>query len=395
MFECLLTAGAIAVCILLFAFSILIHEFGHFVAARALGLRVEAFSIGFGPAIWKWKVGSCEYRISWIPLGGYVSLPDLDPEGTKALEGGVSEAAPEEVPAWKRIVVAVAGPFGNVVLAVALAIALQFTPSAHFGVTPADISTVLEGSPAEAGGLKGGDSVLSVGGKAVSNWYDMLVEIQLSKGAPTKFVVRRGESDVELEISPSQHEVTGAWYIGALSIAMEEKAAYWMPERNWLKQLKWDASAIARLLKAFVTPKEAKAAAGAVSGPVGIAEGLYHQVRSRPSDAVGFMRYLNVNLAMLNLLPIPVLDGGIILFALIELLFRRKVSRKIVNALSTCFMYLLLALMLFLVGRDSWRSYKMHSVTVKADNGPVTSETVTNVTDVTETTGADVTEEAQ
>ena len=91
MAEALVTAFYIVVCVLLFALAILIHEFGHFIVALKLGLRVEAFSIGFGPAIWKKKFRGVEYRISWIPLGGYVSLPDIDPEGTKALEGSRGE----------------------------------------------------------------------------------------------------------------------------------------------------------------------------------------------------------------------------------------------------------------------------------------------------------------
>ena len=107
-------------------------------------------------------------------------------------------------------------------------------------------------------------------------------------------------------------------------------------------------------------PKEAKSAAQALGGPVMIAEGLYNQVRSNGWDALGFLRFLNVNLAVLNLLPIPVLDGGLILFSLIALVFRRPVPRKIVDNLSMAFMYLFLALMVTLVWRDVARSRRMH-----------------------------------
>ena len=89
--EVLLTVFYIIACVLLFALAILVHEFGHFIVALKLGLKVEAFSIGFGPAIWKKKVNGVEYRISWIPLGGYVAIPDVDPEGTRALEGAKDE----------------------------------------------------------------------------------------------------------------------------------------------------------------------------------------------------------------------------------------------------------------------------------------------------------------
>ena len=86
--EILITIGYIAICIVFFSLAIAIHEFGHFIVALKLGLRVERFSIGFGPAIWKKTWKGVEYRISWIPLGGYVMIPDVDPEGTKAIEGG-------------------------------------------------------------------------------------------------------------------------------------------------------------------------------------------------------------------------------------------------------------------------------------------------------------------
>ena len=85
------TVFYIVVCVLLFALAILVHEFGHFIVARKLGLRVDAFSIGFGPVLWKRKVDGVEYRISALPLGGYVSIPDVDPEGTKVLEEGKGE----------------------------------------------------------------------------------------------------------------------------------------------------------------------------------------------------------------------------------------------------------------------------------------------------------------
>ena len=113
-------------------------------------------------------------------------------------------------------------------------------------------------------------------------------------------------------------------------------------------------------MKALVTPKEAGAVARSLGGPVMIAEGIYHQVRNDGWDAIGFLRMINVNLAVLNLLPIPVLDGGLILFSLIAMIMRRPVPRKIVDNLSMVFMDLLLALMLTLVWRDVTRSARIH-----------------------------------
>ena len=200
----------------------------------------------------------------------------------------------------------------------------------------------------------------SVNGHAIRTWTEMQTEVQIAGQRAAEFVVTRGGTNVTLSITAKRDEASGACFILALSTTNGVKAAAWMPERNPLKQLAWDAGQIVRILKALVTPKEAKAAAKALGGPVMIAEGLYTQVRRNGWDALGFLRFLDVNLAILNLLPIPVLDGGLILFALFELLFRRKPPRKLTDGLSMAFMWLFLALMITLVWRDVTRSRRIH-----------------------------------
>ncbi len=445
--ETLATVFAIVACILLFSLAVFIHEFGHFLAARIFGLRVDRFSIGFGPALWKKTVGGVEYRISAIPFGGYVALPQLDPEGTDALQGGTEKgAALQEICAWKRIVVAFAGPFGNIVFAVVLALLLALAPGARFGETPPVVGAVAPGGAAEKGGLQEGDRVLSVDGRAVQAWNDVAVAAALSGGRPVPFVVRRGDAELTLPIAVTRNEVLDSYMLDAeaslppcvgelvagmpaekagllpgdrivsvegaavetfaemraaikrrgagtlalgvarggtnltvrleatfdaeagrplvgFQVARQAAAASWMPSRNPLAQLKWDAGQIFRVLQGLVTPKESKAVAGALGGPVMIAQVLYKQVRHNFWDAVGFLRFVDVNLAILNLLPIPVLDGGLILFALFELLFRRRPPKKIVDGLSVAFMWLFLALMLFLVFRDVSRSRRLSVAT--------------------------------
>lgn len=450
--EALATVLAVVACVLLFSFAIFIHEFGHFLAARLLGLRVDRFSIGFGPALWKKTVGGVEYRVSAIPFGGYVALPQLDPEGTDALQGGTAQkgAPAPEIPAWKRIVVALAGPFGNVVLAVALAFLLAAVPGAKFGSTPPVVGHVLPGGHAEKAGLREGDRILSVDGRGVRDWNDATVAAALSGGREVSVRIRRAGEERTLPFTAAHSSVLDAYVldagascapcVGALlpgkpaekaglrpgdriaavdgepvetfaevraaiarrgagtfaldvrrggeavalrlaaefdpqagrpllgfEVAQAGPAASWMPGRSPLAQLRWDAGQIFRVLQGLVTPKESKAVAGALGGPVMIAQVLYRQVRRDFWDAVGFLRFVNVNLAILNLLPIPVLDGGLVLFALFELLFRRKPSRKIVNGLSMAFMWLFLGLMLFLVWRDVARTRRLGAAEDRSD----------------------------
>lgn len=376
--EIFVTIAYIALCVALFSLAIFIHELGHFLVAIKLGLKVEAFSIGFGPALWKKKWRGVEYRLSAIPLGGYVSIPDVDPEGTKALEGASAEerdAPRTRIPAWKELLVALAGPMMNVVLAVFIAVLLSLVPGVKFGELPAKIGSVVEGGAAEKGGMLAGDIVKTVGGRDVRTWIEMQTEVQIAGGRETEFTVDRGGELKTLKITPMRHDVTGAWFIMALSVTNSTGAVGWMPNRNPLKQLAWDAGSIFRVLKGLVTPKESKATSQAIGGPVMIAEGLYRQVRRDIWDGIGFLRFLNVNLAILNLLPIPVLDGGLILFSLIALVFRRRVPDCVVKYLSMAFMVVLMGLMGLLVIRDSYRSYKIHTYQPETENVQTNSNT--------------------
>ena len=359
--DVLTTAYYIAICVLLFSVSIAIHEFGHFIVALKLGYRVERFSLGFGPAIWKKTWRGVEYRVSWIPLGGYVSIPDVDPEGTKALEGSTGKASEKkvEMPPWKDLLVALAGPAMNVVLAFALATILYFAPGAHFGISPAVVGDVVVDGPADKGGLAAGDEVVSVDGHKIESWSDMNVEVQFAAGREVDFVVLRNGVERTLKITPVVKE-NGVAYIDAIKfLDGDAHYAMWMQRRGILDQVVWDAGAVFRALKGLVTPKEMKATGNAVGGPVLIAQGTYKTIRRDKWDGVGFLRMINTNLAVMNLLPIPVLDGGLILFSLVAIVFRRRIPEKIAAPITTVFMYLIVGLMLFLVVSDFFKMKRL------------------------------------
>lgn len=442
-----LISAAVWACVLfLFSLAIFVHEFGHFLAARLLGLKVDAFAIGFGPALWKRTVGGVEYKVCCIPFGGYVALPQLDPSGMEKVQGDNPGAEKSEEPLpdiapWRRIVVSLAGPFGNLVLAVLLAFIIFALPSANTGVVTTRIGWVDEDSEAWRAGLRAGDVIQTVNGKEVASWIDLQVENQLAgqsgratfgasrdgalreititfqtnnvmglrsiegvypvhscwvaavtngspaaaaglrandvivalngssvtgvehflalmaknRGEAVTLSVKRGKESVDLTMTPRYSEALKRYLIGIVPAEGLEHVKAWMMYRDPWAQLKWDALSVKRVLEALVAPKsqgERKAVAKNVGGPIAIVMGLYDTVRGSLIDGLGFLRMICVNLAILNLLPFPVLDGGHIVFASYEIVARRKPHPRVVEVLVNVFAVLLISLMALLVYGD-------------------------------------------
>lgn len=455
------------VCVaLLFSLAIFIHEFGHFLAARWLGLQVDAFSIGFGPALWKRTIKGVDYKIGCIPFGGYVALPQLDPSGMEKVQGTAGDKDEQPLPdiaAWKRIVVSVAGPFGNVVLAVVLAYLIAFVPGVRTGVVDTQVGAVAEDSEAWAAGLRPGDRIVSVNGRKIATWTDLQVEWQLAgdsgqaafgiardgarktltiafetnnvlglrilsgvfpearcevfeviPGSPAAIsglqtndvilavgdttvlgayhfssliakqghneailTVKRGGERLRLSVTPRYEAADKRYLIGIRWGDGREGVKPWMMYREPWQQLKWDALSVARVLQALVVPEskgERKAVAKNIGGPVAIVMGLYNTVRGSFVDGLGFLRMICVNLAILNLLPFPVLDGGHIIFALYEIVARRKPHPKVVAVLVNTFAVLLIGLMLLLVYTDIAKKIKAHGALRKLDAQTQTDE---------------------
>jgi len=430
---------------LLFGLAIFIHELGHFLAAKLLGFRVDAFALGFGPALWKRRIGKTDYRINAVPFGGYVALPQLDPSGMETLQGGVGEAAEAlpDAPVWKRIVVAVAGPAGNVLLAFALAWIIWFAPGAVTGAVGTEIGEVTEGTPAWEAGLRPGDVIERVGPRRVTTWNDFVVECHLlgdpgtgvelgvrpaAAGAaalrtvtvavtnlpgglrgvaglywdgkcqieglvegmpaaaagmlpgdvvaafdgepvrnsqdfvtrmraagerPVRLGVVRKDRPIEIEVTPVR-AAEGSTVIG-VSVRNAADAAMWMQFRDPWRQVRNDAMQVFRVLQALVAPKadgERARVAKSIGGPVIILAFMWRIVQESFLSAMGFLRMICINLAIINLLPLPVLDGGHIVFALWELVTRRKPHPRVVSVLVTGFAILLIGLMVLLVFKD-------------------------------------------
>lgn len=453
-FTFLLTAltwvGAALAVMLLFGFTIFIHEFGHFIAARLCGLKVDTFSLGFGPAIWQRRIGEIDYKICWIPLGGYVALPQLDPSGMQTIQGDDGSPLRDLPPAiwWKRILVSICGPLGNVVLAIVLALVVWALPpkvADNMVFDGAVIGSVEKDSKAEAGGLRAGDKVISVNGNKIDSWGGFMTECHLGasgatvsvavsnildgvvatldapveksdlgyfvvkgiqeahfcavgeivKGSPAeraglqlgdvvvslngKGIVgvshavdilhasggasqtlgyeRNGRREFVDVVPEKLPEGKGEFVIGVTLYKYSVSVPMWMKHRNPVDQIKGDVSSVTRVLSALFAPKqkgETARVGKALSGPIMIVTSLWMTVMSGLIGTLSFVRFLNMNLAMLNLLPIPVLDGGHIVFALWRGVFRREIPAKVVNALVNVFAVLLISMFVLVSLRDVW-----------------------------------------
>ena len=439
--------GDALVLVLFFSFAVFVHEFGHFIAAVKLGFKVNVFSIGFGPALFKWKKNGITYKFSVVPFGGYVALPQLDPSGMETIQGENGEEVEQEVEdiaAWKKIIVAVAGPCGNIILAIILAVVIYLVPTKGLEDKKSEcfVGYIDEQSPAFDVGIKKGDIIVAVNGEKVNSWYDMSMLSLLSQtttavvrvesaGVETDFnvpltkssmgeyllmglapeavcivgeafeggsaaeagiqdgdiiksfngtliddsnmfidmvaarpdmetdiVVIRGDEEVTMKVTPKYNKTLDRAVIGISMGTIGQQPMPWMMYKNPIDQLKGDSGSILRILRALVTPKESGKAAKGLGGPVMIFVTLWYAIQESFLNAVGFLRFLNVNLAILNLLPIPVLDGGHIVFALYEIIFKRKPSQKFVNVVVNFFAILLICAFVFLTFKDTLRMKK-------------------------------------
>jgi regulator of sigma E protease len=437
----------------LFGLTVFVHEFGHFIVARKCGLKVLAFSIGFGKAIVQWKRDGIVYKIGWIPFGGYVALPQLDPDGMDRLQGsGDSEPLPQVSP-WKKIAVAFAGPVGNIILAVLIALAIWLIPgdeagsrirpligtvetnSAAYaaglrvgdeitavngtpvgtwydfsvetllqgadtvaltvrsdgtdetvsvpvverdggerlveGVSPAVpcvFGTVYPDSPAERAGLQNGDEALAFNGETIVSWEDFTVRVQsMQPGETAALSVKRGEEILRLSVAPEYDEDYERMMVGVQLGG--GSGLPWMNYKNPIDQIKYDALAIVRVLQALTTPSEAPQAAKGLGGPLAIFDMLMLSIKMGLLNTLGLIRFLNINLAIINLMPIPVLDGGHIVFSLWEGITRRKVNARAQAVLVNACAILLIGAMLLLTFNDIDRKLKIKKFVGKMISG--------------------------
>ena len=308
---------------------IFVHELGHFIFAKLFGVGVEKFSLGFGPKLVGKRVGETEYLISAFPLGGYVKMVGEAPaEEVSEEEKGRSFA---EKPPLKRIVIVAAGPLFNLLFAYLLFI-LIYTLGVPAVTTK--IGEVMKGKPAALAGLQANDVVTVVSGTSVSRWDELTKMIAEGKGLPLDLQVLRDGKTLVFRVTPESRtaknlfgETVTTPFIG-VTAAGETVTDHFPPATAFVKGSAQTWNVIKVTVLSIVKLVERAIPLDTVGGPIMIAKMAGQQAEAGGVSFLAFMALLSVNLGVLNLLPVPILDGGHLLFYLCEIVIRRPVSMK-------------------------------------------------------------------
>jgi regulator of sigma E protease len=369
-----------------------VHELGHFLAAKALGTKIDRFSIGFGRSIAGWTdKDGVEWRLGWLPIGGYVrfagddnaaSIPDA--EDLKAMRQDlIAQGRGAEIsryfhfkPIWQRAIIVAAGPVANFLLAIAIFASLLMALGEW--VVPARVSVVEPGTAAEAAGFRKGDLVVEAAGRKITRFDEIREVVSVRANVPTEFVVERDGRPIRLVATPrwkvSQDAVAGTQRLGSLGIGSAQQASDLVQvrygpfeavargtERTW-RTLETTIYYLGRMITGQVHADELR-------GPLGIATvtknvaalgaegstGPWDTVLRSSLNLLQLAALISVSIGFMNLLPVPVLDGGHLMFYAYEAVARRPLGAKVQAAGYRVGLALVLGLMLFATWNDLQR----------------------------------------
>ena len=364
--------------VLIFGAVIAIHEFGHFSAAKLSGIQVNEYSIGMGPALFKKIVGSTQYTLRLLPIGGYVAMEgEGSPESNAAQRerdaaGGAGEAEEEdgleswnpippeqrtgipfpEAAIWKRAIVMAAGPLMNFVLGFAVLlglIALRSDP-----IASRVIYSIADGALCGQTGLQAGDEIVAVNGRRCFIANDILYELVRTQNTRADFTVRRDGRLVQLPgVQFDTYTDEGGntrMNIGFTVYALEKTPA------NVLKETFNSELYYSRIFfTSLVDLLRGRESINNLSGPVGIVSAISQAASYGLTDVLELLALITVNLGVFNLLPVPALDGGRLVFLAVEAVIRRPVSERVQESLTLATFILLFGLMIFATYNDVLR----------------------------------------
>ena len=337
---------------------ILVHEFGHFLVARWANVKVLSFSLGFGKKLLSFRKGETEYALSAVPLGGYVKLLGESP-GEEVPEEEIPRSYSHKPP-FVKILIAFTGPFFNILFAFLL---FYFVFVSGYSVLSTKVGGVDKSYPAYAAGIMEGDAIVAIDGKDIAEWSDLMDALSKSELRPVKVTVRRDGALLDIMVTPKEVEGKNIFgdtikrkVIGVAAsndfITKQEtvfgaatKASY-----QTYNLTKVTIVGIVKLIEGSISPKQ-------IGGPLLILEVAGKQAKEGKKNLIYFIAIISINLAVINLLPIPVLDGGHILFHMIEIVTRRRISQRFVDVAQKIGMGILVAIMTLAFFNDIMRMF--------------------------------------
>ena len=328
--------------VLMFIVLIVIHEFGHFIAAKLMGVRVNEFSVGFGPKLFKKKLGETTYAVNLIPLGGYCAMEGED-------EDSSDERAFCHKKAWRRFIIVIAGAVFNLLLGVIL-VAISLAPGKLLGTTT--VARFTENAVSRQYGLKENDTIISVDGRRIFTTYDLSYAFSNIADGKIDMVVKRDGEKVTLnDVKFKTEEHEGINYLQMDFYLYGDKKTV----GNYLKHTAKTTLSYGRVVWfSLVDLISGKYGVSAVSGPVGITATVGTAAKQSLSNLWPIMALITINLGIFNLLPIPALDGGRLLFITYEMIFKRKVPQKFEGVVHTIGFVLLFGIMILVTFKDIW-----------------------------------------
>ena len=342
---------------------IFVHEFGHFLFAKLFRVKVLKFSLGFGPKLIGKTYGETEYLISAFPLGGYVKMfgENLDEQDVAADDQHGSFAHKS---VWKRFFIVLAGPVFNLLFALVLFCGLFIAIGVPDSKDSTTIGQVSQNSPAAHAGILVGDTIEQINGRPMKGWLDVLSSVKDSGGKTLTIQIKRGTEQIDVVVTPAIDnvknvfgEITEKRYmigvVKAEAVVYEKvgvvtaiQAAF---AQTWM-YISLTVMGFVKIIQRVVPMSE-------LGGPILIAQLAGQQMAAGWIHLVFFMGLLSVNLGILNLLPIPVLDGGHLMFLSIEGVRRKPVSERVQIVAQQIGMALLGSLMLFVFYNDLFRIF--------------------------------------
>lgn len=340
----------IILAILVFGVIVFVHELGHFLLAKANGIRVDEFSIGMGPRLISWVKGETRYSLKLLPIGGSCMMGEDDADDT-------SEGSFNSKSVWARISVVAAGAIFNFILALIFAVVIiGFT-----GYDKPVISGVVEGFPAEEAGMQAGDRIVKMNSKKINLWREVTYYNMFHQGETVDLVYERDGEKYEVTITPKKDE-EGSFLLGVTSPSAYEKANVFTAVQYGVYEVKFWICTTLESLKMLIT---GGVGVDQLSGPVGIVDVVddTYQQSKEYGALVVFIQMLNIgillsaNLGVMNLLPLPALDGGRLVFLFVEAIRGKRVPPEKEGIVHGIGMVLLLALMAFVLFNDIKRLF--------------------------------------